>query len=99
MSVKESIDISVVLAQPGQSQRVELAVPRGTTARAAALLSAEAGIDYVGTGADPAHSPLGVYSIRISDDYPLQSGDRLEVYRPLQQDPMELRRRRARQKF
>ncbi len=39
--------------------------------------------------------PLGVFSRRIEPVQVLQNGDRLEIYRPLQIDPKDARRRRA----
>lgn len=40
---------------------------------------------------------VGVFGKRILNrcDYHLQDGDRIEIYRPLQVDPKEARRRRA----
>ena len=40
---------------------------------------------------------VGVFGLKIDspDDYLLQSGDRLELYRPLTRDPKEVRRKRA----
>ena len=38
---------------------------------------------------------LGIYSQEVSPGTPLQAGDRVEVYRPLVLDPMEVRRQRA----
>lgn len=37
----------------------------------------------------------GIFGELCSPDTPLQSGDRIEIYRPLIFDPMESRRRRA----
>jgi putative ubiquitin-RnfH superfamily antitoxin RatB of RatAB toxin-antitoxin module len=39
---------------------------------------------------------LGVFSQKAAPDQLLRDGDRVEIYRPLQLDPMEARRRRAR---
>ncbi|MEO7072010.1 MAG: RnfH family protein [Rhodanobacter sp.] len=39
---------------------------------------------------------LGVFAQRVEAEHVLQDGDRVEIYRPLQLDPMEARRRRAR---
>lgn len=86
----------MILAEKHRCQSVVLTLPAGTNARTAAQLSAEAGIQFKGTGANPDDAPLGVYSLRVSDDYVLQERDRLEVYRALEQNPMELRRQRAR---
>ncbi len=38
---------------------------------------------------------LGIYSQEVSAETRLQAGDRVEVYRPLVLDPMEVRRQRA----
>ena len=38
---------------------------------------------------------LGIYSQEVSAETRLQAGDRVEVYRPLALDPMEVRRQRA----
>ncbi|NDG93990.1 MAG: RnfH family protein [Gammaproteobacteria bacterium] len=38
---------------------------------------------------------VGVWGERKALDYPLQAGDRIEFYRPLQFDPKEARRARA----
>lgn len=39
---------------------------------------------------------LGIFAQRVSPQHVLRAGDRVELYRPLQLDPMEARRRRAR---
>ena len=38
---------------------------------------------------------MGVFGKAIKDDYSLQQGDRIELYRPLIADPKEVRRQRA----
>ena len=38
---------------------------------------------------------LGIFSRRCSADAVLEDGDRVEIYRPLQIDPMQARRARA----
>jgi len=40
---------------------------------------------------------LGIFSRRVSAQQVLQAGDRIEIYRPLTLNPMEARRRRARE--
>ena len=40
-------------------------------------------------------APLGVFGKTVADDYVLQAGERVEIYRPLLIDPKENRRRRA----
>jgi len=39
---------------------------------------------------------LGIFAKRVAADHLVESGDRIEIYRPLIVDPMEARRRRAR---
>ena len=39
--------------------------------------------------------PVGVFGERVARDRPLQSGDRVEIYRTLAVDPKEARRLRA----
>ncbi len=39
---------------------------------------------------------LGIFAQRVSAQQVLHAGDRVEIYRPLQLDPMAARRRRAR---
>lgn len=38
---------------------------------------------------------VGIFSIPCSLDRQVQEGDRIEIYRPLQKDPKEMRRSRA----
>ncbi|OOG41541.1 RnfH family protein [Rhodanobacter sp. C05] len=39
---------------------------------------------------------LGIFARKVAPDQPVHDGDRIEIYRSLQLDPMEARRRRAR---
>ena len=43
---------------------------------------------------DPAR--LGIFSRKVAPSQPVHDGDRIEIYRPLDLDPMESRRRRSR---
>lgn len=91
----KSITIQVVLAMPNQQQIVEFAVAVGTSARKAVMQSEIHGLMIGGTGIDLATVPLGVFGEIVDDHYPLSAHERVELYRPLQQDPKELRRQRA----
>ncbi len=94
--MSREIDIDVVLAMPVEQFLLSLSVPAGTHAREAVSLALQAGL--IGHGRvdiDPLTAPLGIFSERVSDDYVVKAGDRVEIYRPLQQDPKELRRQRA----
>jgi len=41
---------------------------------------------------------VGIFAKQVSYDTVVKAGDRIEIYRPLQIDPKENRRQRARQK-
>ena len=77
----------------GAVDEVELVVPAGATVadalRASALASRHPGLD-------PMTMPLGVWGKPCRPDDVLRERDRVEVYRPLQVDPKEARRRRQR---
>lgn len=54
-------------------------------------------VDLLPPGAfDPQR--LGIFAQRVPPQRLLRSGDRVEIYRPLLLDPMDARRRRAREK-
>ena len=87
--------VSVVMAFPTRQQVMALTVEGHCTAREAVSLAMQQGlnVEYPDFNVDDA--PLGVFGERVADDKKLEAGDRVEIYRPLAQDPMELRRRRA----
>ncbi len=80
---------------PDAQHVMQLYVDQPCTARQAVNLAIEAGLAIDGADIDIANAPLGVYGVKVSDATALKSGDRVEIYRPLKQDPMELRRQRA----
>jgi putative ubiquitin-RnfH superfamily antitoxin RatB of RatAB toxin-antitoxin module len=79
----------VYCAGPGALERVVLQLPPGATVREAVERS---GI-FGGLQVDAAQ--VGVWGRLVPLDRALRDGDRVELYRPLQVDPMEARRRRA----
>ena len=81
--------VEVVRAWPRRcdSRQVELA--DGATVAEAIALS---GIDCDGVAG------LAVFGERVEPAHPLRDGDRVELLGPLQADPKEARRRRARAK-
>jgi len=87
--------VEVVYATASLQKVVALDVPAGTTARQAAELSL---LDTSFPELDLNTNPLGVYGVLVSDEHILQDRDRVELYRGLDVDPMEARRRRASQK-
>jgi len=92
--VEAVIDIEVVYAAVDRQVLLSLAVPAGTTVRAALLKS---GVGSEFPELDLAACPLGVFGKVISDPdtRTIQAGDRIEIYRPLLADPKEVRRLRA----
>lgn len=92
------ITIEVAYAQAEEQQLITVSVEQGTCARAALIKVLEQALVSL-EGSDallaPQDIPLGVYGLIVEDDYILKEGDRLEIYRPLVQDPMERRRRVA----
>lgn len=88
----ELIHIEVACALPERQVVEAMAVPVGCTARAAVLQS---GLAAEFPALDFAQLALGIYSKAVADDYVLQDGDRVEIYRPLLLDPKEARRQRA----
>ena len=77
----------------GVAEECDVAVPRGATLidalRASGLLERHPHIDL-------ARQAVGIWGRLCALDAPLSDGDRVEVYRPLQVDPKEARRRRQR---
>jgi putative ubiquitin-RnfH superfamily antitoxin RatB of RatAB toxin-antitoxin module len=92
--VEVMIDVEVVYAAVDRQVLMPVAVPEGTTIRAALLKS---GIGQVFAELDLAECPVGIFGKVIvdPDTRVVQSGDRIEIYRPLLADPKEVRRLRA----
>jgi len=90
----ERIAIQVVCAEAGRQTVLKLEVPAGCTAAQALVQS---GILASHPGIDAARCGLGIFGREVAHDHRLRDGDRVEVLRPLQDDPRERRRRLARQ--
>lgn len=86
------IEVEVVWPRPEGLRRWRLRLPVGSTAGAA--LAAVA-LDEEWSQDLLEGQPLGIFARRVEPGHVLQEGDRLEIYRPLQLDPKEARRRRA----
>jgi putative ubiquitin-RnfH superfamily antitoxin RatB of RatAB toxin-antitoxin module len=88
------IAIEVVHALADEQEVVALSLDPGATVRdaleASGLLRRYPGIDAT------KESAVGVFGRIVALDTELAHGDRVELYRPLQADPKEARRRRAR---
>ncbi len=83
----------VVSPAAGEVAQIELTLSRGATVRDALLRS---GLCPQAACGDLSPLKLGVWGKLKPLDQVLRDGDRVEVYRPLQVDPKEARRRRQR---
>ena len=93
------IDVEVAYALPDKQFLLRLRVPENTTAMKAVELSG-----LMQKYPDLDVSKVGIFSQVLGSkglpdpySYQLAHLDRVEIYRPLLLDPMEIRRRRARQ--
>jgi putative ubiquitin-RnfH superfamily antitoxin RatB of RatAB toxin-antitoxin module len=94
-AVTKHIRVEVAYATPEKQVVVSLEAPVACSVADAIRLS---GIQdkFPEMEIDPA--AVGIYSRKVSLEQVLRDGDRVEIYRPLQADPKEVRRKRARQK-
>ena len=91
MAGEAEIGVELCYARAEVQAVVALKLPAGTTAKEAVSRSGLARRFPELDGSQP----LGVYGKRVTEDYVLQEGDRLEILRPLMVDPKEARRLRA----
>lgn len=93
--MNDKTPIEVAYATPQRQKIVECEVDPGTSLRAAVKLS---GITDFFPEIDLEHCELGVFGKLVTkQDYLLEAGDRIEIYRALIADPKEVRRQRAAQ--
>lgn len=94
MARADTFEVTVVLAEPERQAVVSLQVERGTTAAAAVqrcgLLDGRADLERERLG-------LAVFGRVVADDRELEPGDRVEILRPLRNDPRARRRQLARE--
>jgi uncharacterized protein len=95
VSQGDLIPVEVAYALPHQQAVLKLDVPQGTQLGQAVERS---GILRRFPEIDLAQCRVGIYGKLSSLDAVLRPGDRIEIYRPLQADPKEVRRQRAAQK-
>ncbi len=88
------VEIEVVYAAEDRQVLLTVAVPAGTSLRAAVQ---NCGMAAQFPTLDLADCSLGVFGKVVADAEarPVQAGDRIEIYRPLLADPKEVRRLRA----
>lgn len=90
----ERIAVEVACALPDRQIVLPLEVPAGCTAGEALRRS---GIFALQPALDPAGCGIGIFGQEVASDRVLRAGDRVEVLRPLLDDPRERRRRLARE--
>lgn len=92
---KTGISVAIVYALPDKQFLKEMQVARGTSALE--LVDMSGLLDEVEAlrGVNAAELELGVYAQKVTADYLLQEGDRVEIYRELSADPKEVRRQLA----
>jgi putative ubiquitin-RnfH superfamily antitoxin RatB of RatAB toxin-antitoxin module len=88
----ETIRVEVACAAPGRVFVRALSLPAGATAIEAVAAS---GLQREWPEVTVAADGIGIFGRRVPPQRVLRDGDRVEVYRPLQLDPMQARRRRA----
>jgi putative ubiquitin-RnfH superfamily antitoxin RatB of RatAB toxin-antitoxin module len=90
----ERIAILVACAEADRQTVIALEVPAGCTAGEAVDRS---GILARHPAIDPARCGVGIFGREVTRGQALSAGDRVEVLRPLPEDPRERRRRLARE--
>ncbi len=89
------IRVQVCYALPDESFIANLSIPAGSTLAQAV---SESGVLQRFPAIDQATQKFGIFGKLKPPETLLRDGDRIEIYRPLQADPMETRRRRAHHK-
>ena len=89
---EKEIFVEVACVWCEQQLIVSLTMPAGTMAREAAL---QAGLSEEFPDLDPARAPLAIFGAEVADTHVLNSGDRVDLLRPLQRDPRDARRELA----
>jgi uncharacterized protein len=88
----ELIRVEVACTVGGAAEVVELDLPHGATARSAVERAR-----HISQLALPeiANARIGIFGVECAPDTLLRAGDRVEVYRPLPDDPKAKRRQRV----
>ena len=92
MAAPESVAVQVCYALPDTAFLRALNLPAGSTLQQAVEQS---GVLHQYPEIDLDVNMVGIYGKKKALDTVLRAQDRVEVYRPLQADPKEARRRRA----
>jgi putative ubiquitin-RnfH superfamily antitoxin RatB of RatAB toxin-antitoxin module len=86
------IVVEIVYAEARRAVVKSLSLPHGASLAQAMQLAAQ---DVDLRGLDLNRAPLGIFGQLARPDQVLHDGDRIEIYRPLAEDPKIARRKRA----
>jgi uncharacterized protein len=86
------IKIEIVCAWPQRSVSKLLLMQHGASVSEALALAAQ---DSDFSGVDLQNSPVGIFGKQVARDHRLKQGDRIEIYRPLAEEPKLARRKRV----
>ncbi|MBS3964332.1 MAG: RnfH family protein [Methylomonas sp.] len=86
------IEVEVAYATPAQQLVIPLSLEPGSTAEQAILAS---GLLQHVPDIDLDNQPIGIFGQPCKRQHIVQTGDRIEIYRPLPKDPMKARRLRV----
>jgi hypothetical protein len=92
MSEDQKIHVEIAYALPDKQAIVPVEVNPGTTALEAAQQS---GIVERFEGLSLDGAKLGIFGKAVPNTHVMSAGERVEIYRPLQADPKEVRKARA----
>ena len=91
----KGLRVQVVYATPAEQAVIDVQLPAGATVgdaiRACGILARFSEIDLMQVA-------VGIFGERAGLGDPVREGDRVEIYRELQVDPKQARRRRARKR-
>lgn len=90
----DTIEVTVACAEPGLQTVLAVVLPAGSTAWEAVERS---GILERHPALDAANCGVGIFGAEVPRGRVLAAGERVEVLRPLPEDPRERRRRLARE--
>jgi putative ubiquitin-RnfH superfamily antitoxin RatB of RatAB toxin-antitoxin module len=88
----DGLSVEVVLATPDQQVLLAVIIDEGATVADAIAAS---GIASRFPMLDMDEMPAGIWGKPVARDSRVREGDRVELYRPLEIDPREARRKRA----
>lgn len=92
MSEDQKISVEIAYALPDRQAIVPVEVSPGATALEAAEQS---GIVDRFEGLSLEGAKLGIFGKAVPNTHVMSAGERVEIYRPLQADPKEVRKARA----